>query len=202
MEGKPIPVMVYTNADEAELFLNGKSLGRKKQFSEPVELPVGTSVNAEKKMMSKYRLMWQVPYAPGSIKAVAYQAGKPVATEETKTAGAPARIVLAPDHTSIAADGDDLSFVTVRVADKDGNFCPMADNEVTFKLDGPGKIAAVDNGNPATVESFQADHRKAFSGMALLIVRSEAGKAGRVKITATADGLRAGETTVTTAAKK
>jgi beta-galactosidase len=120
MEGKPIPVMAYTNADEVELFLNGTSLGRKKRFSEPVELPVGTSVNAEKKMMSKYRLLWQVPYEPGSIKAVAYQGGKPVATQETKTAGAPARILLTPDHTSIAADGDDLSFVTVRVEDKDG----------------------------------------------------------------------------------
>jgi beta-galactosidase len=202
MEGKPIPVMVYTNADEAEVFLNGKSLGRKKRFSEPVELPVGTSVNAEKKMMSKYRLLWQVPYAPGSIKVVAYQGGKAVATEETKTAGAPARVVLTPDRAAIGADGEDLSFVTVRVEDKDGNFCPMADNEVKFKLDGPAKIAGVDNGNPATVESFQADHRKAFSGLALLIVRSEAGKPGRVKITASAEGLRAGETTVTTAAKR
>jgi beta-galactosidase len=202
MEGKPVPVMAYTNADEVELFLNGKSLGRKKQFSEPVELPVGTSVNAEKKMMSKYRLLWQVPYTPGTIKAVAYQGGKPVATQETKTAGAPARIVLTPDHTSIAADGDDLSFVTVRVEDKDGNFCPMADNLVTFKLDGPAKIAGVDNGNPATVELFQADHRKAFNGLALLIVRSEAGKPGRVKITATADGLKSGEVLVTSAVKK
>jgi beta-galactosidase len=202
MEGKPIPVMAYTNADEAELFLNGKSLGRKKRFSEPVELPVGTSVNAEKKMTSKYRLLWQVPYAPGTIKVVAYQGGKPVATQETRTAGTPARIVLTPDHTSIAADGDDLSFVTARVEDKDGNLCPVADNLLTFKLDGPAKIAGVDNGNPATIEAFQADHRKAFNGLALLIVRSEAGKPGRVKITASADGIKAGETAVTTAAKK
>jgi beta-galactosidase len=201
MEAKPIPVMAYTNADEVELFLNGKSLGRKKRFSEPVELPVGTSVNAEKKMMSKYRLLWQVPYEPGAIKAVAYQGGKAVATQEIKTAGAPAKIVLAADRASIASDGEDLSFVTVRVEDKDGNFCPMADNEVTFKLDGPAKIAGVDNGNAATVESFQADHRRAFNGLALLIVRSEAGKTGRVKITATADGLKAAETIVSTGAK-
>jgi beta-galactosidase len=202
MEGKPIPVMAYSNADEVELFLNGKSLGRKKRFSEPVELPVGTSVNADKKMMSKYRLLWQVPYEPGTLKAVAYQGGKPVATQETRTAGAPARIVITPDHTSITADGEDLSFVTVRLEDKDGNFCPMADNLVTFKLEGPGKIAGVDNGNPATEEPFQADHRKAFNGLALLIVRSEAGKPGKVKIMASADGLKSGETTVMTEAKK
>jgi beta-galactosidase len=159
-------------------------------------------VNAEKKMMSKYRLLWQVPYEPGAIKVVAYQGGKAVATQETKTAGAPARVVLTPDRTAIGADGEDLSFVTVRVEDKDGNFCPMADNLMTFKLDGPGKIAAVDNGNPATVEPFQGDHRKAFNGLALLVVRSEPGKAGRVKITATADGLKSGETTVTTVAKR
>jgi beta-galactosidase len=142
--------------------------------------------------------MWQVPYAPGALKAVAYQGGKSVATTEIKTAGAPARVVLAPDRAAIAADGDDLSFVTVRVEDKDGNICPTADNLVKFTLDGPGKIAGVDNGNAATVEPFQADYRKAFNGLALVIVRGEHGKAGRVKITATGEGLRAGETTVTT----
>jgi beta-galactosidase len=198
MEGKPIPVMCYTNAEEVELFLNGKSLGRKKRFSEPVELPVGANVGADKKFLSKYRLMWQVPYAPGALKAVAYQGGKSVATTEIKTAGAPARVVLEPDRDGIAADGDDLSFVTVRVEDKDGNICPMADNLVKFALEGPGKIAGVDNGNAATVEPFQADYRKAFNGLALVIVRGERGKAGRVKITATGEGLQAGETTVTT----
>src|ERR1017187_2618424 len=198
MEGKPIPVMCYTNAEEVELFLNGKSLGRKKRFSEPVELPVGNNAGANGKFQSKYRLMWQVPYAPGALKAVAYQGGKTVATTEVKTAGAPARVVLTPDRAAIAADGDDLSFVTVRVEDKDGNFCPLADNLVKFALEGPARIAGVDNGNAATVEPFQADYRKAFNGLALLIVRGEHGKAGRVKITATSEGLRAGETTVVT----
>ena len=142
--------------------------------------------------------MWQVPYAPGALKAVAYQGGKSIATTEIKTAGAPARVVLTPDRAAIAADGDDLSFVTVRVEDKDGNFCPLADNLVKFALEGPARIAGVDNGNAATVEPFQADYRKAFNGLALLIVRGEHGKAGRVKITATSEGLRAGETTVVT----
>lgn len=198
MEGKPIPVMCYTNAEEVELFLNGKSLGRKKRFSEPVELPVGNNAGVDGKFQSKYRLMWQVPYTPGALKAVAYQGSKSIATTEIKTAGEPARIVLTPDRAAIAADGDDLSFVTVRVEDKDGNFCPMADNLVKFKLEGPAKIAGVDNGNPATVEPFQADYRRAFNGLALVIVRGENAKPGRVKITATAEGLRPAEAIVTT----
>ena len=123
-EGQNIPVMVYTNGDEMELFLNGKSLGRKKRFSEPVELPVGPNVSQDRKYSSKYRLMWQVPYQPGTLKAVAYQDGKQVAVDEVRTAGAPARIKLVPDRATIQADGDDLSFVTVRIEDKDGNLCP------------------------------------------------------------------------------
>jgi beta-galactosidase len=198
MEGKPIPVMAYTNAEEVELFVNGKSLGRKKRFGEPVELPVGPSASAERKFLTKYRLMWQVPYAPGSLKAVAYQGGKAVASQEIKTAAAPARVVLTPDRAGIAADGEDLSFVTVRVEDKDGNLCPSADNLVKFKLEGAASIAGLDNGNPATVESFQGDQRKAFNGLALVIVRGEKGKAGRVRVSATSEGLKAGETVVVT----
>ena len=191
-EGQPIPVMVYTNADTVELFLNGKSLGKKARFSEPVELPVGKSVNSDLKMMSKYRLEWQVPYAPGVLKVVAYDKnGKQVATDERVTAGPPAKIELVPDRSTIRDDGDDLSFVTVKIEDKDGNLCPLADNLVRFKLSGPGTIAGVDNGNAATFEPFQADYRKAFSGMALVIVRSEEGKAGEIRIDATSDGLRA-----------
>ncbi|MGH9523250.1 MAG: DUF4982 domain-containing protein, partial [Terriglobales bacterium] len=195
-EGQAIPVMVYTNADEVELFLNGKSLGKKARFSEPVELPVGKSVNSDLKIMSKYRLEWQVPYAPGTLKAVAYKDGKQVATDERVTAGPPAKIELMPDRARIKDDGDDLSFVTVRIVDKDGNLCHMADNLVHFKLSGPGTIAAVGNGNAATFEPFQANERKAFSGMALVIVRSEEGKSGEIRIEATGGGLKSGAATV------
>jgi beta-galactosidase len=161
-------------------------------------LPVGANSSPDKKFMSKYRLMWQVPYAAGSLKAVAYQGGRVVATQEIKTAGAPARVVLTPDRAAIASDGDDLSFVTVRIEDKDGNLCPSADNLVKFQIEGAASIAGVDNGNPATAEPFQADQRKAFSGMALLILRGQKDKPGRVRITATSEGLKAGETVVTT----
>jgi beta-galactosidase len=195
-EGQPIPVMVYTNAEEVELFANGKSLGRKKRWSEPVQLPVGPNISKEGKYQSKYRLLWQVPYQPGSIKAVAYTGGKSVASKEIRTAGAAARLRLLPDRVRISADGDDLSFVTVRVEDKSGNLCPEAMNSVRFEVSGPGSIAAVDNGNAATVESFQSDSRKAFNGMALLIVRSEKGKQGDIRITAVSDGLAGAKATV------
>jgi len=187
-EGKNIPVMAYTNADEVELFLNGKSLGRKKRFSEPVDIPVGPNVSRELNFWSKYRLEWQVPYAPGTLKAVAYSEGKQVAADEVRTAGVPAKIVLLPDRALIHADAEDLAFVTARIEDKDGNLCPMADNLVHFSVSGAGTIRAVDNGNAATVESFEADHRRAFSGLALLIVQSQA-RSGNVDIAATSDGL-------------
>jgi len=188
-DGQVIPVMCYTNADEVELFLNGKSLGRKKRFSEPVELPVGPNVNQEKRFSTKYRLMWQVPYVAGTLRAVAYQDGKVVANDEVRTAGPAARIKLLADRAAIDADGDDLSFVTVRIEDKDGNLVPGADNLVKFEVTGVGSIAAVDNGNAATVEPFQASQRKAFSGLALLMVRSQPGQKGAIHVTAASEGL-------------
>jgi beta-galactosidase len=190
-EGQPIPVMAYTNADEVELFLNGKSLGRKKRFSEPVEIPVGPNVSPDRKFLTKYRLEWQVPYQPGELKAIAYRGDKQVATDERRTAGAAARVVLSPDRATIRKDGEDLSFITVRIEDAKGNLCPAADNLVKFSITGPGEIAGVDNGNAATVEPFQADHRKAFSGMALLIIRSRNGQAGRIHVTGSSAGLSA-----------
>jgi len=210
-EGQPIPAMVYTNADEVELFLNGQSLGRKKRFSEPVALPVGRNVLngvgktdpgliQDGKFLSKWRLEWQVPYAPGVLQAVAYQGGKQVAVDQVKTAGAPAKIELIPDRAMLAASGEDLSFITVRVEDKDGNLCPMADSLVRFNVTGAGKIEAVDNGNAATVEPFRADYRKAFSGLALLIVRAQPGTGGAIHVTATSDGL--GQATIDLTARK
>jgi beta-galactosidase len=213
LEGKPIPVMAYTNADEVELFLNGKSLGRKTKGAEPVALPVGKNVASgvggtdpdlirDGSMSSRWRLAWQVTYAPGSLKAVAYRGGKPVATDEVKTAGAPARIRLLPDRHAILADGNDLSFVTVRVEDKDGNLCPLADSLVTFSVTGAGAIEAVDNGNAASVEPFHANQRKAFAGLALVIVRSKAGDAGTIHVAAASDGLTSASVDLSTKAAK
>lgn len=188
-EGQDIPVMVYSNAEEVELSLNGRSFGRQKTFTTPIELPVGPNVSETRKIQSKYRLMWNVPYQPGALVATAYSRGKVVARDEMHTAGPPARIELVADRNVIAADGDDLSFITVRIVDKDGHLCPVSDNLVKFNVSGAGNIAAVDNGNAATVELFHADHRKAFNGLALLIVRSKVRAAGTVHIAATGAGL-------------
>ena len=197
MEGKPIPVMAYSNADEVELFLNGKSLGRKKRFAETWEMPVGMNVSRDKKFETKYRRVWEVPYEPGTLRAVAYNGGKQVAVDEVKTSGAPAKIRLVADRSTITANDDDLSFITVRIEDKNGNLCPMADNEVKFTVAGAGKREAVDNGNAATTEPFQADQRKAFNGLALLIVRAQ-GAPGKIHVAATGEGLQQSAIELTT----
>ncbi len=200
--GQSIPVMVYSNADEVELFLNGKSLRSKRVGSEPVTLPVGPDVNDKGSIASRYRLLWQVPYAPGTLLAVARRAGAEVARYEVRTAGAAASIHLQADRVDIAADGDDLAFITARVEDANGNLVPDADNLIRFKVSGAATIAAVDNGNAATVEAFHADQRHAFSGQALLIVRARAGEGGDVSVIASSDKLASGATELHTHAGK
>ncbi len=196
--GQPIPVMVYSNADEVELFLNGKSLGSKRVGSEPVTLPVGPDVNDKGSIASRYRLLWQVPYAPGTLQAIARRAGTEVARDQVRTAGAAARIHLQADRVDLTADGDDLAFITARVEDANGNLVPDAGNLIHFKVSGAATIAAVDNGNAATVEAFQADQRHAFSGQALLIVRARDGAGGSVSVVASSDKLASGTTEIHT----
>jgi beta-galactosidase len=196
-EGQAIPVMCYSNCEEVELFLNGQSLGRKRRFSEPVELPVGPNVSESLKFQSKYRLLWQVPFAPGTLRAVGYRQGSEAAHDQVRTAGRAARVKLIADRAAIQADGDDLSFVTVRIEDHVGTLCPAASHLVRFRLTGAGDIAGVDNGNAATTELFHADYRKAFNGLALLIVRSRPGQAGTIHVTAAAEGLATGRAEIT-----
>jgi beta-galactosidase len=105
---------------------------------------------------------------------------------------------LDPDRAELAAGGRDLSFVTVRIEDEDGNLCPLAENLVQFTVEGAGHREAVDNGNPAALEPFQADERKAFGGLALLIVRSAKGPPGAIQITARSKGLKSAQTSLTT----
>ena len=140
------------------------------------------------KFLTKYRLEWQVPYQPGALKALGYSGGSKVAEQEIRTAGASAGIKLSADRTTIDADGDDLSYVTVRIEDKDGNLCPVADNLVRFRVTGAGDIAGVDNGNAATTEPFHADYRHAFNGLALVIVRSRPGP-GKIHVEARSERL-------------
>ena len=171
-EGKEIPVWCYSNCESVELFLNGKSLGEKK-FSDTKDL----------------HLVWNVPYSPGILKAVAKNNGKIICTDEVQTAGDPAKIILTPDRTEISADGVDLSYVTVEIVDKEGRVCPNANNLVKFQINDEGVIAGVGNGNPISHEYFKASERKAFHGLAQVIIQST-DKAGEIKLDATSDGLK------------
>jgi beta-galactosidase len=197
-EHQPIPVMAYTNGEEVELFLNGRSLGKKKRGAPPVTLPVGRNVSEDMTYQSKYRLLWEVPYEPGTLRAVSSTGGKVVASTEVRTAGPPARVRVTADRSDLRADGEDLAFLTIRVEDKEGSLCPLADHLIRFQIDGPARVAGVDNGNAATVESFQASERHAFGGLALLIVRPRRDEAGLVQVTAIAEGLDPGKAVLTT----
>jgi beta-galactosidase len=173
--GQVTPVHVFTSGDEAELFLNGKSLGRKKKGA------------------FEYRLRWDdVVYQPGTLKVVAYKNGKKWATDEVQTAGAAAKLKLVPDRSEIQADGKDLSFVTLTITDKRGLMAPRADNAIHFDVEGPGEIVAADNGDPTSFEPFPSHDRKTFNGLCLVIVRGKSRQTGIIKLTAKADGLAIG----------
>lgn len=193
-EGEVTPVFVYTNYPSAELFINGKSQGKRtKDLS--VELDSSYTEAAQKSFerQKRYRLMWMdTKYEPGTVKVVAYDKdGKAVAEKEIHTAGKPDHIELVADRSVIDANGKDLSFVTVKVVDKEGNLCPLADNEISFKVKGAGTYRAGANGNPASLESFQTPKMKVFSGMMTAIVQSTE-KAGKITLEATGKGLKKG----------
>ena len=138
----------------------------------------------------KYRLRWNdVVYEPGELKAVAYKDGKKIGQTVMSTAGKPAAIRLTPDRRELAATGEDLCYILVEALDADGVFCPLADNSVRFKVEGPAEIAGVGNGNPLSLEPFQSDNRKLFYGKAMLILRTKAGQGGQVRVTAESDGI-------------
>ncbi|EMI53268.1 glycoside hydrolase family 2 TIM barrel-domain containing protein [Rhodopirellula sallentina] len=183
-----IPVYAYTNCEEVELFVNGQSAGRRIKGKDLTKIHVKFNRYEKDNLLSKYRLSWDVPFTPGSLRVVGYIDGKPVAEKEIKTAGAPAKIKLIPDRTELSSDGQDLSYVTVRIEDADGNLCPLASNLVHFRVEGKGSIAAVGNGNAATTAPFIADQRKAFNGLCMLIVRS-AEASGEISIRAESEGL-------------
>ena len=189
-EGTNIPIYCYTNCDEAELIVNGSSLGRKVRWGETTTLLVEFNRYDGETFESKYRMRWDAPYQEGSLKVVGYRAGEAVCEQEIVTAGEPGRVGLQADRSTIESDGCDLSFVTVRIEDEAGNLCPKADNLVRFDLTGPGEIAAVGNGNAATTEPFQADYRQALNGLAMVIVRSKSGKSGEISLIARSEGLQ------------
>ncbi|MBP6023481.1 sugar-binding domain-containing protein [Ferruginibacter sp.] len=163
----------YNNADEVELFLNGKSLGIRKKTADALHV------------------MWRVPFTPGTIKAVSRKNKKTVLVKEIKTAGAPVKIELTADKKIIKSGGNDLCFITARIVDKDGNTVPDAGNLVKFSIAGNATIAATDNGYQADTVSFSSTQRTAWKGMALAIVKPGS-KKGNSTLTARADGLTSG----------
>jgi len=171
--GKITPVHVFTSGDEAELFLNGKSLGRKK------------------KGQYEYRLRWDdVKYEPGELKVVAFKNGEKWAEDVVKTTDEPAKLEASADRNEIRADGKDLAFITVRVTDKNGLTVPRANNTIKFEIDGPGEIVATDNGDPTNFVPFPSHEREAFNGLTLLIVRSKSGDSGSITVRAKSPGLK------------
>lgn len=167
IEGQAIDLWCYYNqADEVELFINGKSQGVRKKSNE-----------------HEYHVAWHVTYEPGEVRVVARKNGKQVNEKTIRTAGAPHHIRLTSNRNVLKANGRSLSFVTVEVVDKEGNLCPWADQNIQFSLTGEGKIAGVDNGSPFSLERFQANSRHAFFGKCMVVV--QAGKAPSViKLTA------------------
>ncbi len=171
-EGETTPIFCYTNCASAELFVNGVSQGKRV------------------KAKDVYRLRWDdVGYQPGSIKVIGFdEEGHVIQEKEVFTAGEPYRIELSADRHIITADGEDLAFVTVRILDEAGNICPRADNLVEFQVNGVAELFAVGNGNPISIESYQASHRKAFNGLCLAIVRSD-GHNGEISFEASSEGI-------------
>lgn len=170
--GEITPVHIFTSGDEAELFLNGKSLGRKK------------------KAEFEYRIRWdEVRYQTGELKVISYKNGKFWADKIIKTTGKASKLCAKADRIEIKSDGDDLSFITVKIIDNNGLMIPNANNTIRFNIEGPGQIVATDNGNPSNLVSFASHEREAYNGLALVIIRAIKGRIGKIKVTATAEGL-------------
>jgi beta-galactosidase len=179
--GQITPVHVFTSGDEAELFLNNRSLGRKK------------------KGQYEYRLRWDsVIFEPGTLRVVAYKNGKPWATDTVQTAGVAAKLQLQADRSLIRANGTDLSFITLKITDAHGVLAPEASDLISFSMSGPGEIVATDNGDAANLDPFPSAARNAFKGLALVIVRAKKGTPGAITITASAKGLTSAKTIIKT----
>ncbi len=181
-EGEEMQLEVYSGAEKVRLYLNGKLIG---------EQPTGRE--------QEFKAAFAVPYTPGELKAVGVRGDREVAESVLATAGDPVRLRLTADRTTVLADGQDLSFVTVEAVDAKGRWQPNTDREIEFSITGPGVIAAVGNGDGQDSGSYQGNRRKLYQGRALAIVRTSK-LDGSIQLTATAPGLR--ETTVTIVSKE
>jgi beta-galactosidase len=170
--GKVTPVYVYSSGDEVELFVNGVSQGRR----------------GREKGLWRFRFN-DVVYQPGDVRAVAYRGGKKWAEETVKTAGAPARLVATPERATIASDGEDVGYVTLKVVDKDGNFCPTASVPVTVTVSGAGRFYAAENGDETDFTWLRDPSRRTFAGLLSALVVATPGASGDIAVTFAAEGL-------------
>ena len=182
-EGKPLEVEVYSKYPKVRLYLNQKLIGEQSTTEE-----------------QQFRATFNVPYANGELKADGVVDNKEVETTILKTSGDAAKIKLIVDRTKISANGQDLSFVTIQVTDKDGNLQPNAENRLEFKLSGPGVIAGVDNANIKDIDPYVATSRKAWHGRALVVIKSTK-IAGTIKLSVGSHGLNNVTTEITTVNK-
>lgn len=191
-EGETTPVFVYTNYPEAELFINGVSQGRrKKDFSVTIDSSYTEKAQKNFERQRRYRLMWMdTKYEPGTVTVVAYdENGLPADTAEVKTAGKPYRLELVADRADYQSNGKDMAFITVRAVDKDGNLCPDASAKVKFTVKGAGSYHAAANGDPSSLESFQAPQMSLFHGQLTAVVRTS-DRPGTITFTASAPGMK------------
>ena len=177
-EGKEIQVEVYSKYPKVRLYLNNKLVGEQ-------------ATTEEQQFMATFTL----PYAAGELKALGVMDNKEVETTILKTSGVAAKIKLISDRTKISTDGQDLSFVTIEVTDKDGKLQPNAENRLQFKIDGPGVIAGVDNANIKDLDPYVGTSRKTWHGRALVVIRSTK-KTGNIKLTVSSEGLSNADVTI------
>ncbi|SPN99709.1 uncharacterized protein DNG_02560 [Cephalotrichum gorgonifer] len=180
--GEVTPVHVFSSGDEAELFINEKSQGRKKKGE------------------GEYRFRWDdVTYEAGEVHVVTYKDGEEWAEATVRTTGEATQLQLSTyqDRTSIKGDGEDLIFVNVAVVDDNGDFVANAEPKLTFSIEGPGEIVSTDNGDPTDFTPFPSKEREAFRGRALAIVKANRGGSGQITVSVEADGLKSGEISVT-----
>ena len=171
LDGKNIQVEVYSRYRSVRLYLNETLIGEKSTTEE-----------------EEYKATFSVPYSQGVVKAVGVENGKEVESTILRTAGEAAKIRLTADKKELAANGQDLIYVTVEITDKDGVFQPNAASRLNFKIDGPGMIAGVDNADMKDTDKYAADNRKTWHGRALVVIRSTH-SAGEVKLRVTSPGL-------------
>ncbi|MVT10361.1 beta-galactosidase GalA [Chitinophaga tropicalis] len=177
-EGQKVKVQGYSNCDEVELFINGRSAGKKQ-------------------VVPFNRFEWEVEYQPGKLEARGYKAGKAIAKEITETSGAPAQVVLKSDCNVLQADGCDVAIINIAIKDAKGRLVPTANNLVKFTIEGPGRIIGTGNGDPSSHEPDKANQRKAFNGYCQVLVQTDK-TAGEIRLKASSEALKSMEAVLIT----